>query len=511
MSPNARVRWRRLLVLGLVLLWLAVAWYQSHKTLPDGLHLVSLVCTTSSQDVAFVADITAADAWGRSVVSQGIFDEVLKVVRGARRFIVLDYSVFGAGTAPGAPQRRIAAELTDALLARRREQPAPVILFIVDPANERYGAAPSPELQLLRAAGVEVVAVDLDRLRDSNTLYSSVWRLAFSWWDAPSGPFGFETRRLNFKADNRRLVIADDGAGGLSAVIGSANPSDTQSAWSNLAVRTGSGALQALLQSELDVARFSGWRGSQALAVLPGPPSAPPAGCSTPQSPGAPPAPRSRGGLDPGVPQAALGAAAEDAVQVQVLTEGALREALLERIAAATSVETIDAALFHLADRGVVEELLSAARRGVTVRLILDPNETGESGGTSGIPNQPVASELVSRSGGAIHVRWYRTHGERFHGALLMIYGARDVWMTIGSAQFTRRSLDDYDLAAGVAIGMARRAPLAQQSLQYFATLWSNRASLGIEYTADFAVFANPAQSDYWLYRLMEGSGFGPF
>src|SRR5262249_47589907 len=161
-----------------------------------------------------------------------------------------------------------------------------------------------------------------------------------------------------------------------------------------------------------------------------------------------------------------------DAVQVQVLTEGALREALLERIGAATSMVAIDAALFHLADRGVVEELLSAARRGVRVRLILDPNETGSSGGISGIPNQPAASELVARSGGAIHVRWSRTHGERFHGALLMIYGAQEVWLTTGSAQFTRRSLDDYNLEAGVAIDMTRSAPLAQQSLQYFDTLW---------------------------------------
>jgi hypothetical protein len=198
-------------------------------------------------------------------------------------------------------------------------------------------------------------------------------------------------------------------------------------------------------------------------------------------------------------------------VRVQVLTEGALRDALLEHIAATRSLESIDAALFHLADRGLVEELLAAARRGVRVRLILDPNETGANGGTSGIPNQPVASELASRSGGAIHVRWYRTHGERFHAALFMIYGARDLWLSAGSAQFTRRSLDDYNLEASVGIGVARSAPLAQQGLQYFDTLWSNRASLGIEYTADFAAFANPAQSDYWLYRLMEGTGFAAF
>ena len=71
--------------------------------------------------------------------------------------------------------------------------------------------------------------------------------------------------------------------------------------------------------------------------------------------------------------------------------------------------------MYRLAERGVVGALLAAARRGVGVRLILDPNEAATSGGTSGLPNQPVASELVARSGGAIRVRWYRTHGEHFH------------------------------------------------------------------------------------------------
>ena len=154
---------------------------------------------------------------------------------------------------------------------------------------------------------------------------------------------------------------------------------------------------------------------------------------------------------------------------------------------------------------------LQIARVGVRVRLILDPNETGRSGGTSGLPNQPVASELVSRSGGAIRVRWYRTHGERFHAAVVMIYGTGRAWLTLGSAQLTRRNLDDYNLEANVAIEMARGAPLMQQALQYFDTLWSNRAGLGIEYTGDFAAFADPAQSDYWLYRVAEGTGFSPF
>jgi len=491
-----RVRRRRIAVLCLLAAWSGVAWREAVKPLPPGLHVASAICEQSASEVAFLADITAADAFGRAAVSQGIFDAVLQVVRGAQRFVVLDYSGFGADAGEDAPQRRTAAALTDALLERRRSQPNLRVLFITDPANESFGVARSPELQLLRAAGVDVVLTELDRLRDSNLAYSSLWRLTLRWWDGPSGPVGVETRRLNFKADGRRLVIADDGRGGLNAVIGSATPLDSQSGWSNVAARLDGPALQALLASELAVARFSGWRGrAEAFRAAAGAQPSQPAGCAT----AAPAA------------LTAADSASDSTARVQLLTEGAIRAELLARLDATQSGDLIAVAAYHLAERAVIESLLAAARRGVSVRLILDPNQAATSGGVSGLPNQTVASELVARSGGAIRLRWYRTHGERFNAALVMTYGARRAWLTLGSAQLTRRSLGDYNLEADVAVEVARGSPLAQQALQYFDTLWANRASLGIEYTADFAVFANPAQSDYWLGRLLEGAGLAPF
>lgn len=198
-------------------------------------------------------------------------------------------------------------------------------------------------------------------------------------------------------------------------------------------------------------------------------------------------------------------------MRVQVLTEGAIRQELLEQLAAAVRGDSIDLAAFKLADRGVLDALLEAARRGVRVRLILDPSEDATTLIPSGLPNQPLASELVSRSAGAVHVRWYRTHGERFHTSLVLISGAGRVWLLAGSANFTRRGLEDYNLDADVALEMTRDAPLADEALGYFETLWSNRAALGIEYTADFAAFADPSQADYWLCRLLEGAGVVAF
>ncbi|HYM27383.1 MAG TPA: phospholipase D-like domain-containing protein, partial [Steroidobacteraceae bacterium] len=317
---------------------------------------------------------------------------------------------------------------------------------------------------------------------------SGLWRLALSWWDGPDGPAGVESRRLNFKADHRKLIVADDGQGGLTAVLGSASPLDRESGWSNAAVRISGAALPALVASELAVARFSGWRGADAaFAAAPGA-----AACSGPA---------------PADGDFAAGAA----VHAQLLTEGEIRDALLAHADAAVAGDTIDIAAFRLAERAVVESLLAAARRGVSVRLILDPGEDATGAPGAGLPNQPLAAELVSRSNGAVHVRWYRTHGERFDSAVVLVYDRQRAWLSVGSANFTRRSLDDYNLEANLAVELLRTAPLAQQSGDYFETLWSNKAALGIEYTADYAAFADPSQADYWLCRVLEGLGAAPF
>ena len=480
-------RWRRALLLLLLAAWIATALWQTNKALPPGTQLASANCLVNADTLGFIADVSAADAYGRPVLSQAIFDSVLDVVRGARRFIVLDYHLIGAGAGTATPSRPLARELTDALLAQRRAHPGLAVLFITDPVNEDYGASVREELALLRAAGVAVVSTDLDALRDSNFLYTSLWRLTLRWWDVPRGPFGTETRRLNFKANHRKVIVADDGHEGLTGVVGSANPLDAQSGWSNLAARVSGGALGALLESELAVARFSGWRGEEA----PFRPVAPAAVLCQDANAGSP--------------------LTSSLARVQMLTEGAIRAALLAELDAASRGDIVRIAAFRLTDRDVVQSLLDAARRGVDVRLLLDPSEDRTTLAPSGLPNQPVASELVARSGGAIQVRWYRTHGERFHGSLALIASPARLWLTLGSANFTRRSLEDYNLEANVALELTTDAALAGQARAYFETLWSNQAALGIEYSADFAAFADPSQADYWLGRLLEATGLSDF
>lgn len=441
------------------------------KPLPPGTRVATAWYAVPPAGVGFIADISAADAYGRPVVSQAIFDQMLGIVQAAREFIVLDYFQFNDARAQ-APEasatiRALSKELRDALIERRRAYPALRILFVTDPVNTGDGGVLSNDFEMLRAAGVDIVVTDRRRLRDSSFLCASLWRLTIGRWRGHG--------RLE-SANHRRTIIADDGSGGLVGIVGSADPRDASSAYSNVAAKLRGPVLAPLLASELAIARFSGWHG--AMVTAPSPPA-----------------------KQTAVPDGR-------AAKVSIATESAIHVSLLEHINAAANGDAIDIAMFHVAERAVIESLLAANARGARVRLILDPDKNAA--GESSIPNGPVASELVTASDGAIHVRWYRTHGEEFHTNLVMIYGAEQLWATLGSADLTRRNLD-YNLNANVAIETTRGSPLGRQMNDFFETLWSNRALLGVEYSADFGVYADPSQSRYWLYRLMDWTGFGGF
>lgn len=466
------------------------------KPLPGGMHVRGEWASVPAGDVRFLRDITTADAYGRALIDQQIFDDVLRIIAAANEFVVLDFFLFNdhRGEATPAPHRELSSELRDALIARKRAVPRLQILFITDPINGVYGGEPSEDLAALRAAGIDVVITDIDRLRDSNPIYSGFWRLAFEWWsdgesdtgflpnplDHESGHIGIEAwaRLVNFKANHRKVVIADDGTGGITGLVTSANPHDASSAHSNVALRASGPALHALLASELQVARFSGWRGSLRERTA---------------------------------PQAATERDLGGEVRLQVLTEGAILEALDEELGRCAAGDQIDIALFYLAERRVLEALREAALRGANIRLILDPNKDAFGRTKNGIPNRPVASELVTASDGAIRIRWYRTRGEQFHTKLVAISGNGRFWMTLGSANLTRRNIDDFNLEANLAIAADEDARVAQDVRDWFEALWRNRAPAGVEYTTDFSVYADASQTKYWAYRVMEATGLSTF
>jgi len=461
--------------------------------MPPGTDVTSPLVTSAASDVQFLYDLTTTLPDGKSVREQRIFDEVFDIIDQAQSFVIADFFLLNdmMGAADGV-HRPLSRELADRLLARKAANPQLTILLITDPINDVYGGMPSPLLSELRTAGIEVVSTDLDRLRDSNAMYSALWRMFGQWWGnspeggsmmnpfAPPGspPITFRSwlALANFKANHRKVIVADRSDGTLTGMVTSANPHDGSSSHSNVGLRFTGPLAQEAVNSEMAVARFSGWKGHIYAA-------------STPQST-TPPA---------------------DPVQLQFLTEEAIRDHLVGAIDTTRNGDAVSIATFYLADRKIVNSLLKSASRGVKVRLILDPNKDAFGREKDGVPNRPVATELVKKSNERIQVRWYRTHGEQFHTKLALVTHGDRLIASLGSANLTRRNIGNYNLEANVAVELSAASPLGIELISYFDRLWNNDGPPGTSFTAAFGAWKDDDTGRYWRYRLMEATGLSTF
>lgn len=472
----------------LLLLWIGVGLWQTVKPMPPGTAVDSGDLAVPAQSIEFLHDLTYLSPSGERLHEQEIFDAVLAIVDGAQSTLVLDFFLFNdqAGSSRNS-LRPLSRELSDRLLARKRAVPALNVVVVTDPINDVYGGAPSPLLAELQAAGIDVVVTDLRRLRDSNPAYSSGWRLFVQWWgNSPAlgwlpnpfadGPSRISLRSwlslLNFKANHRKVIVADRADGEWVGLVTSGNPHDASSGHSNVALRFTGGLARDILASELDIARFSGWSGELTL---------------------------------PARPAAAQG----PTVQAAFVTEAPIRERMLRAIGSAREGDDIAIAMFYFSDRALIAALREAAQRGARVRLILDPNKDAFGIEKDGVPNRPVARELQEGSGGAIAVRWYQTNGEQFHTKLVMVAHGGRFTASLGSANLTRRNLGNYNLEANLEVSLPRTEPLAAEMAAYFDRLWNNEG--GAQYTVPYAAFEDRSSLRYWRYRVMEATGLSTF
>jgi len=470
---NPRRRWLRGSGL-VVMVWLASALWQSFKPLPAGIGIEGP--WRPAQDTAFLADETWVDAQEMRHSRQAIFDTAFAMIAQAQRLVVLDMFLFN--DFGGSALRPLSAELTEALLARKAAKPGLRIVIVTDPINTVYGGLQDLRLARLRAAGAEVIVTDLSALRASNPLWSGPWALCCGWLgnDVNGGwlpnPLGAGRVGLrswlalaNFRANHRKTLVVDAGDD-WQALVTSANPHDASSAHGNVAMRFSGMAALDLVASEAAVAAFSG---------LP---------------------------LE-GLPSASAAAADAGEARLRVLTEGAIRRALIGTIDRAGAGDALDVAVFYLADRGVITALKAAHVRGVALRVLLDPNEDAFGRKKNGVPNRQVAGELVAAG---IALRWCDTHGEQCHAKLLLHRGAREATLVVGSANFTRRNLDDLNLETSVELRAPRGHAAVADAADWFERQWVNDADRNA--SIDYSHYADDALLRRMWYRVGEALGW---
>ncbi|WP_150912745.1 phospholipase D family protein [Marinobacter halotolerans] len=418
-----------------------------------------------------------------------IFDEALAMVRSARRFILVDMFLYNSTSARGedSADRPLAKELTDALIRQRENFPELQVVVITDPINTLYGGLLSENFQRLEAAGISVVQTRLTALRDSNPLWSGIWRLCCQWLgnSAESGwlpnPIGNQpvTLRsylslLNFKANHRKVLVTE-GDTGFRALVSSANPHDGSSRHSNIGLSFAGPAVADLLRSERAVLAFSD-------------------------------APTSA--VDDALGRIPEAAPAEEA-RIRVLTESAIRDAALEMITSAEPGDQLDIAMFYLSHRDIVLALVKAHRRGVAVRVLLDANQDAFGRKKNGIPNRQTAMELTNNG---VSVRWCNTHGEQCHSKLLLRQDKNGrAQMLLGSANFTRRNLDDLNLETDVLVLAYRGHSSIAKANTFFEEQWQSGPGNPAVMSLPYRAWADHSRLRYWQYRFMEATGLSTF
>lgn len=413
---------------------------------------------------------------GQTKREHNILNETLEVIANADEYLILDLFLFNDEyneeniTYPNSVEK-----ITDALIAKKTDEPQMPIIFITDPINNFYGAYEQKHITRLKDSGIQVVITDLNKMKDSNTLFSGYYRCYMQWIPTRGG--GWITnffdknaekvnlrsilKLANLKANHRKVVLSEK-----EAIVSSANPHDASSYHSNIAVRFSGNAIEDLMQTELAVISFSG-------------------------------------GTLPDITYKKQQISGSNSIRI--ITEREIFNALADNINRTQKGDEIWIGIFYISDFDILSYLGEASDRGVDVKIIADPNKDAFGIKKNGSPNRSALCSLAKKHKN-LQVRWYATNGEQYHvKAALFNYNAdKKSHIILGSANFTRRNLKGYNLETDVEIVTPIQSTHALEMKKYFNKLWTNQ---GGTYTVPINTYYEDSMLHNIMWRLQEISG----
>ncbi|WP_335871411.1 phospholipase D family protein [Bacillus sp. 2205SS5-2] len=448
-----------------------VVYVHTTKALPDGLSYKGDIHYV--EDVDFLYDLSYVDSTEQPQHELRIFKRINEMILEAEEFVVIDLFLFNSYYDTKSDFPPISGELTNSILTAMEKKPDLKVFFITDPINHAYGSHHSEELELLEDYGVEVIYTDLVKLRDSNPIYSSIWRTAFQWFqfyekgdgwlpnpmskDAPDITFGSYLEMLNIKANHRKIVATDQ-----SAMISSANPHDESGYHSNIAFEVEGSIISDVIESEQAVATFSE-------------------------------------GID--LPAVEKSKETDGPIAIRLVTEGKIQKQLIEELDAAETGDEVFIGIFYLADRDVLEAIMRAADKEIPVHIVMDSNQNAFGQEKTGLPNIPVSKELHDYSD-LIDIRWYNTDIEQYHTKMTYIKKDAESVIIGGSANYTGRNLNDFNLESDLWIQAPNDSEVIKEVQDYFDRILSNEDA---KYTL---TYEEKKQSlpvfKYMVYRLQK-------
>ncbi len=461
------------------------------RPFPESLKYEPVSVSVVPSDVQFLADVTYTASSGAERVEESIFPKMLEMVERSDRFVYADMFLFNQFQ--GAKPQRFrdqTKELADALIVKKEKSASSSVIFMTDPINRGYGGVMNEDLDRMEVAGVRVEETPLDELRDSNPLWSTIYRMAFIWagnttergWlpnplDEGGEKVTFRTyaRLLNFKANHRKVLVTDEKKGNVRSfhtLVGSMNPHTASSQNGNVALLVKSDFLaEAVIASENALLALGEYPLAQAEVAS-----------ATPIT--------------------------DTTASVTYLTESTIEKTIVETIDGLNMDDRLDIAIFYLSDRDIIRSIERAARREVTVRIVLDGNDSAFGKRKYGIPNRQTAERLISGNHKDLTIRWCNTHGEQCHAKMLIASQGGGTTLIVGSANYTRRNLDRYNLESAILVKSSTPMQAIVSANRYFDRIWNNtkgETSVGVE------VYRDRSSWKRLVVWIMETTGLSTF
>lgn len=459
---------RKVIIIGVMITILtSIMIYHRVKPLPPDISYQGTVHTIPEQDVEFLYDLTYQKE-GEEVHDHSIFKEVFKTIEEAEHFLILDLFLVNGYTDNKRSYPKLSEKLMTSIEKQKKKYPDLKVVFITDEINTTYGSHEAQQIDPLKNSGVEIVYTDLDKLRDPNLIYSGIWRAGFKWFgqggygwlpnpmesSAPNVTARSYLKLLNVKANHRKVVISED-----SGLILSANPHDASGFHSNIAFKVKGKILKDMVKAEKSIAEFSDGN----VKAFP-----------------------TEAEIDKVIQPSASNE--ELSVKAQILTEGKVQDHVVQAIKKAKKEDEIWIGMFYLADRDIITSIEEAAKRGVKINIVLDPNQNAFGQEKIGLPNLPIAAELQNVDYENIKIRWYATNKEQYHTKLIYIKSKQESIVIGGSTNYTSRNLDDYNLEESIKIVAPTKSEFTKEVDDYFERIWSNEDGT---YTVEYEKYQN--------------------
>ena len=506
------------------------------KNPPLGINYESPIRETENAE--FHYDLTYLDKDGNIQYDRNLWDATFKVVDNAKDYLIIEMFLFNDLYNKDKEHfPEFAKEYTERLVKKQKENPNLKVYILADENNNFYGAFEHPFITSMKNAGINVIIVDIFKLKDTFPWYSPFWRTFIKPMGNPQNK-GWITnfygdmwpkltirnllRALNVKADHKKVFLNEK-----EVVVSSANIHDPSYFHENIAIYTDGPIVKDVLHNLQLVTKFSdseinvdGSDRRMENIMNSG---------SNDKTETDEKTLNSENQKENNVKQInneeneqnvkektsinseknSITDTEGHTYKIQYLTEGAIGKHLDEDIDSLKAGDELLMGMYFLADRGVIDRLIKAANRGVKIRIIFDRSRDAFGMSTNGLPNKPVSKKLKKKTKGKIEIKWYFTNNEQYHTKItLMKKTDGNVIINAGSANLIKKNIRGYIMDSNFRILTTQDSKISKDVYTYFDRLWENKDGL---FTINFDDEPTTSGFSDFMYKILDATQLGSF